>query len=135
MTHRHQNRKRRSRRHRSPPRDEEEAQSDDTVIEYTSGSEGDTEPDPPWQRKRWCCFHRGCAREILELIMACALLGWLGNNYAEKRRWFDTSPPGPPPTRIHTVDTSAPLRETGHLLSHYNLHSGRNRSSATADNG
>lgn len=137
MTNRNTGRKRRSRHYRKRRRDEEEQESDgnETTIEYTTGSDSDDEHVPVPRRKRWCCFHSGCARELLELVLACAALLWVANNYAEKNHWFDTSPPGPPPIQVHSVDTSVPWRETGHLLSHFNLHSGRNRSFGTASSG
>jgi hypothetical protein len=105
MTHRqyHSGRKRRSRRdhhRREQERLEALEEGDETTVEYTSGEDTDCEPEPepPPRRRRWCCgiCYAGCVRDLMEMCVALAALVWLINNYSEKHRWFDPSPPLPP---------------------------------------
>ena len=90
------NRKQRSRRERHRRRDlEAQGSADDddgneTVIEYTSGSDSDvSSPEPPRRRRRYRCGYKGCARDTCELFMALTLLLWLLDNLAGKYGWYE----------------------------------------------
>jgi hypothetical protein len=90
------NRKQRSRCERQRRRDlEAQGSADDddgneTVIEYTSGSESDaSSPEPPRRRRRYRCGYKGCARDTCEMFVALTLLLWLLDNIAGKYGWYE----------------------------------------------